>query len=311
MSRLAIVIPTYNNLPELRRCLAALEQQSFKDFTAYVCVDGSTDGTWEYLMQVQLPFLQALRYPDGKNRGRSAARNLVLPYLSKHEWLVFLDSDSIPLPDWLEQFMAAAPTSEEVLLGQILYFSEDNPNPWAEYLQWREKKRGLTVPRSFHFVPINAMVPAQAFLKLGGMDEKIRRYGLEDAELGYRLSEAGLKFRYVPAARVWSLVQYKPLSGIIRLYDMAQHNLPYLHQKHPRSREEMFGGKWLYLPTYRLFLQMLFQPMIARWILRKLEKYPRPMRRWAVRYLVAYAIGRGFWRKKLSLPPLKAERPSP
>ncbi|MCX8112274.1 MAG: glycosyltransferase family 2 protein [Bacteroidia bacterium] len=309
--RIGIVIPTYNNLPELRLCLAALKQQTYTDFTAYVCVDGSTDGTWEYLQQVQLPFLRALTHPDGRNRGRNAARNLILPYLSNHEWLVFLDSDSLPLPDWLESFIRANPTPNEALLGQIIYYAEDNPNPWAEYLRWREKVRAQREPRSPHFITINLLIPARAFLQVGGMDEKIRRHGLGDVELGYRLMQAGLRFRYVAEARVWSHVQQTPAVAVKRLYDMAQHNLAYLHQKHPLSKAELFGGEWLYHPTRRFILRMILRPWIAQRIFRWLHRWPASLRRWGMRYLVLYAVARGFWKRKLGLPLSQRERPSP
>lgn len=134
MSAVAVVIPTYNNLAELRYCLAALAQQRYRDFTAYVCVDGSTDETLAYLHAVEeeLPFLRVLTHPDGRNHGRNAARNLALPYLPAHKWVAFLDSDSVPLPDWLEQFLSTPPRPDEVLLGAILYFSQRTPIPGSD-----------------------------------------------------------------------------------------------------------------------------------------------------------------------------------
>jgi len=311
VSRIAVVIPTYNNLPELRNCLAALSQQTYTDFTAYVCVDGSTDGTWEYLEQYSPAFVIPLRHPDGRNRGRNAARNLVLPYLSRHEWLAFLDSDSLPLPDWIEQFMRADPSPNEVLLGQILYLSRDNPNPWTEYLRWRESLRARRTLHSYHFMTGNALISAQAFSSMGGMDEKIRRHGLGDVEMGYRLWALGIRFRYVPEAKVWSALQYSPLDVLRRLYDMAQHNLPYLHQKHPHSRDEVFGGKWLYHPARKVLLRMILQPSLAQYLLRKLDKLPPFFQRRAMRYLVLYAVYRGFHRKRLGLPIPKPDRPLP
>lgn len=311
MSRVAIVIPTYNNLPELRACLAALTQQTWTDFTAYVCVDGSTDGTWEYLEAHSPSFVVPLRHADGRNRGRNAVRNLVLPYLSEHQWLAFLDSDSLPLPDWLEQFMRASPSENEVLLGRILYFSEDNPNPWCEYLRWRESVRARVPLRSAHFITINALLPAHVFQELGGMDARIRRHGLGDVELGYRLQAAGLCFRYVPEARVWSRVQQTPLMALTRLYEMGQYNLPYLHDKHPASRGEVFGGKWLHDKSRRFLLRGLLHPAFAMAALRWLERLPAPMQRWVMRYLVLYAVARGFWRKKLHLPIPRREYPRP
>ncbi|MCS7296853.1 MAG: glycosyltransferase family A protein [Bacteroidia bacterium] len=311
MSRVAVVIPTYNNLSELRLCLAALTQQTYQDFTAYVCVDGSTDGTQQYLQQVSHPNVVMLQHGDGRNHGRNATRNLILPYLERHEWVAFLDSDSLPLPTWLEAFFAVQPLPSEVLLGRILYFSEDNPHPWVIYLRWREQVRASQMAGPRHFITINAFMPAEVMRRIGGMDPNIKRYGLGDVEFGYRLAAAGMRFRYIAAATVWSRVQQSLSEALIRLYDMAQHNLPYLHQKHPSSRDELFGGKWLYQSSRRFLLQLFMQPFIARWILQKVEGKPAFIQRWLVRYLVFYAVARGFWKRKLGLPPLKRLRPFP
>jgi GT2 family glycosyltransferase len=37
-------------------------------------------------------------------------------------------------------------------------------------------------------------------VELAGFDERIRRYGLEDIEFGYRLARAGARIRYLPEA---------------------------------------------------------------------------------------------------------------
>ena len=44
-----IIIATYNNLEELTKCLKSFEKQTYKEFNVFVCVDGSTDGTLNYL----------------------------------------------------------------------------------------------------------------------------------------------------------------------------------------------------------------------------------------------------------------------
>ncbi|MCX7607057.1 MAG: glycosyltransferase [Bacteroidia bacterium] len=310
MSSVALIIPTYNNLPELRRCLAALTQQTYTDFTAYVCVDGSTDETLPFLEKYAPPFVRTLTHPDGRNRGRNATRNLALPYLSSHQWVAFLDSDSIPLPDWLENFFAASPQTDEVLLGKIIYFSHENPNIWKSYLAWREKMRSRHALSHKNFITINAFLSCQALLQVGGMDTQMRKHGLGDVELGWRLQAAGYRFRYIATARVWSTVQQTPLQALIRLYDMARHNLPYLHRKHSETRHSLFGGIWLTHPSRKLLLRPWLSPLIARALLRTPSLYPKWIVRWVMRYLVFYAVARGFWGLRLGLPPLERESPS-
>ncbi|MCS7162281.1 MAG: glycosyltransferase [Bacteroidia bacterium] len=312
MAAVAVVIPTYNNLPELRQCLEALDQQTYKDFVAYVCVDGSTDGTWTYLEKYRPAFVEALTHPDGKNHGRSAARNLALSFLSKHTWVAFLDSDSVPTPGWLEAFLAAGPQPNEVLLGHTLYFAAENPHIWTAYLRWREGRRGMaSPPQPRHFTTANAFLASQLLLQAGGLDKQLRRYGMEDTELGYSLARFGTTFRYVRAASVWKFVSVEVEQALVLLYEAARYNLPYLYAKYPHARQELFGGRWLTQRWRQWLLTPFLLPFWARSALSYLPVAPPFLQKWLVRYLVFYALGRGYWRKHLKLPLVQRLRPSP
>lgn len=94
------MIPTYNRLPILQKCLAALEGQRLwredgivRDFEVVVVDDGSTDGTVGFLQEraAQLPHVRLLRQRHAgataaRNRGVAAARGGVI---------VFIDSDLV------------------------------------------------------------------------------------------------------------------------------------------------------------------------------------------------------------------------
>jgi len=300
----AVVMPTYNNLSQLRVALQALDQQTYRDFVVYVCVDGSTDGTLGYLERHAPPFVRVLIHPDGRNHGRNAARNLALPYLSAHRWVAFLDSDSVPLPDWLERFLEAEPQPQEVLLGQILYYSETDSNPWMRYQRWREQRRAKGPATFKHFTTGNLLLSAEALLAMGGFDGQIRRHGLDDTELGWRLQEAGYRFRYVSAAKVWSDVSLSLGTVLLRAYEMGRYNLPYLAQKHPAITAHLLGGKWLYQPWRRAVLRVIFGLTGTRRLIRGLLGLPPVWQRWGVRYLLFQAVARGYWglRSPVRLP---------
>ena len=88
-----VIIPTFNNLPDLKQCLEGFSKQTFKDFRVIVCVDGSTDGTNEYLDSEKFEFsLLKLTHPNGINMGRDETRNLALPEINS-KFLLFIDSD--------------------------------------------------------------------------------------------------------------------------------------------------------------------------------------------------------------------------
>jgi len=301
VASVAVVIPTYNNLPELRLCLKALRQQTYKDFVAYVCVDGSSDGTMEYLNSRPYAFVEVLTHPDGRNHGRSAARNLVLPHLHRHKWVAFLDSDSIPLPNWLESFCTAFESAEEVLLGRILYYAPYGPNPWNEYRLWRASLHVRQAEKlNFrHFCSISSFLLAEALRQVGGFDGAIRRHGLGDVELGWRLAEAGMRFRLVSEAKVWSASQQTPAQALIRYYKMGRFNLPYLYQKHPPIQAHLYGGRWLSRPFYKFLAKAMYALLRPSWVYAWLRHAPTWIQVRFLHYLVLYAILLGHERKQL------------
>ena len=88
----------------MQAALKSVLAQTYPDFEAIVVDDGSTDGTGEVLQQ-----LISLQGGNGKlvqyffqpNQGQSAARNRGIDE-ARGEWVAFLDSDDVWLPEKLE-----------------------------------------------------------------------------------------------------------------------------------------------------------------------------------------------------------------
>ena len=93
--RLSVVIPTYNRVERLTKVLSALAKQTVArcEFEVIVVSDGSTDGTDEYLENVDLPY--RLVYSRQPNTGPSAARNHGTR-LATGEIVLFIDDDVLP-----------------------------------------------------------------------------------------------------------------------------------------------------------------------------------------------------------------------
>jgi glycosyltransferase involved in cell wall biosynthesis len=87
-------------LPDAVRSVLA---QSFESFELLVVDDGSLDDTVERLAPISDPRLRVLRQ---ENRGRCAARNAGAAE-GRGTYVVFLDSDDLALPSWLEQHRRA------------------------------------------------------------------------------------------------------------------------------------------------------------------------------------------------------------
>lgn len=96
------MIPTYNRVRYLKQALDSVLGQTFKDFDIIVVDDNSTDGTKELVVS----YGGNIRYVSQENRERGAARNNGIRN-SDSEYIAFLDSDDMWLPDHLEVCLKA------------------------------------------------------------------------------------------------------------------------------------------------------------------------------------------------------------
>jgi GT2 family glycosyltransferase len=204
MIELSVVIPTYNRLETLRRCLAALDLQTLdrERFEIIVVDDGSTDGT-----RAEMQLRQDIRFlMQPHNGGPSAARNAGVR-AAAGAWVLFMGDDIIAPPAFLEQHLAAhaeVPGEEVVVLGYTPWGPNQPVSPLMRYLfdgrsfqQFRYY--AITdpdhVPYKF-FYTCNLSVGRDFMLKCGLFDEELRYAYGEDTELAYRLARHGLRIIY-------------------------------------------------------------------------------------------------------------------
>ena len=94
---ISVVIPTYNRLPILKKCLDALEKQILNDkiqnFEIVIVDDGSTDETVSWLRN-NFETYPHLRLFEQSHGGPALGRNLGVES-SKGEIIVFIDSDLV------------------------------------------------------------------------------------------------------------------------------------------------------------------------------------------------------------------------
>ena len=98
----SVIIPTYNRAALVKEAVASVLAQTWREFELIVVDDGSTDDTPEALA----PYASRIRLLRRENRGGvSAARNAGMA-AARGEWLAFLDSDDLWLPEKLARQMA-------------------------------------------------------------------------------------------------------------------------------------------------------------------------------------------------------------
>lgn len=103
---ISIIIPVYNCISSLSRCVASIQNQTFKDWEILLVDDGSTDGSASMCDYVASSD-NRIRVLHKSNDGVSSARNMGLDH-AKGEYVMFCDSDDWVESKWCQQLYFAA-----------------------------------------------------------------------------------------------------------------------------------------------------------------------------------------------------------
>lgn len=211
LSRVSVVVVSYNTQDKLRQCLAAIEP----DHEVIVVDNASSDGSPEMVYR-DFPRVKLIR--NRNNRGFGAANNQGIEAASR-ELVLFLNSDAYAFPGAIN-LLANQFTSPSVVGagGQLLNPDGSRQNSsansltlWAVFCEqtlleklypnisflspyWNSQKLGDRTSAVEQVMGACLMIrPRERF------DERFFLY-CEDTELCYRLRRHG-KIYYVPAAR--------------------------------------------------------------------------------------------------------------
>lgn len=233
-----VVIPTYNNLEELRKCIDGFVTQTFSDFRIIVCVNGYEDGTLEYLYETEFPLtIIVCEHANKKNNGRPANRNLSLGHISA-TYICFFDSDLVPHPNLLRAHLDLLNSYDCVSAGGVKYL--DKNNDWAQYLTTRgayKFKDKAEIPFKY-FNTQNIAFNAFYFTQLNGFDAKINSYGGDDTEFSYRLHKQYTIPTIKNGDAVAEGIMNKTLkNALFQMREFGSSSLPYIINKHPEFKE--------------------------------------------------------------------------
>ncbi|UCC96567.1 MAG: glycosyltransferase [Phycisphaerales bacterium] len=116
----SVCIPTYNRRDYLKETLDSILAQTYKDCEIVIVDDGSTDGTEQMIEQLGIP----VTYHWQPNSGDAAARNKLIE-LARGEYISFIDSDDLLLPDAIERMVRVMETETEDVIVYGSYYRID------------------------------------------------------------------------------------------------------------------------------------------------------------------------------------------
>ena len=103
---ISVIVPVYNTLKYLPKCVDSITAQTWKNLEILLVDDGSTDGTGALCDELAAKDSRIKVYHK-KNGGSSSARNLGIEK-ARGEYLGFVDSDDYIEPDMYERLAEAA-----------------------------------------------------------------------------------------------------------------------------------------------------------------------------------------------------------
>jgi len=198
----SIVIPTYNRLPILTKCLQSLEIQEFnhEDIQGYEIIlvdDGSTDGTLDWLSAHKEDFPHVHSFIQD-HAGPAAARNLGVEK-AQGDTIIFIDSDLVVLKGFLQAHTDALLLGKKQL-GSDRFFTYGAVINTCNFDHPTAEPYKITDFSAAFFATGNVAIPKHWLEAAGLFDTEFQLYGWEDLELGVRLKKLGLQLIKCPAA---------------------------------------------------------------------------------------------------------------
>ncbi|WP_274789853.1 glycosyltransferase family 2 protein [Roseovarius tolerans] len=252
MPEIAIIIPHYNDVVRLERCLCALQENDLSGCEILVVDNASTQS----LTKVQEKFPD-IRFVTEPEKGAAAARNRGVQETSA-PCLMFIDADCVAAPDWVTVGRSVADKAD--LIGGRVEVFDETPPP-------RSGAEAFEAVFAFDF---RHYIEAQGFSGTGNLitrrdvfeDVGPFRGGVsEDTDWSFRATDKGYQLIYEDRLRVGH---------------PSRQDWPALRTKWRRLTQEQFGLK-VQGPKTRLLwvIKALAMPLSAIAHLPKVLRSPK------------------------------------
>lgn len=216
----SVITPVYNAGKYLDRTLNSVFHQTYKNIEIVLVDDQSKDNSAEIIKEYQKMHPEIVYFLQPENKGAGYARNKALE-LAKGQYVAFLDSDDIWKPEKVEK--------------QVRLLKENNASfcfTAIEMIDSTDKviknKRKVKAVIDYGFLLSNTMIPTSGVmvdrrvkgdfrmhLRRGGQDyatwlrllrDGSKAYGLNEALVGYRISEGSLSSNKIKSIRqIWEI----------------------------------------------------------------------------------------------------------
>lgn len=208
----SVIVPVHNNFVDTILCIASiLEHECDASYEIIVADDASTDATTEIVRSIggvvkHVHQKENLGFLLNCNAAAAKATGKVV---------VFLNNDTLVLPRWLDELLAPIESIDKVgLVGSKLLnwdgtLQEAGGIFWEDGSAWNFGRGQDPLAPQFNYLKdvdycsgAAIAIPTSIWKQVGGFDEAFTPAYCEDADLAFRLRDAGYRTLYNPASAV-------------------------------------------------------------------------------------------------------------
>jgi len=193
----SIVIVTHNRIKTLKLAIKSILRQSYRNLEVIVVDDHSTDGTYEYLLNVMHhtphPLIKVIK--TQRELLPSAARQIGF-YVAKGEFILYLDDDCILAKDSVERLVKVLSLYSDIgavgpavydLYGRLLHCG-GKTFPYFRWLKPRQNEGKDVELIDCDFLPSTAIMLRRDILaKINGWNYKDFPWHAEEVDLCMRI----------------------------------------------------------------------------------------------------------------------------
>lgn len=262
MIKTALVIPVHNRKETTLKCLRSLSRidKTGLDVRIFIVDDGSTDGTSDAIRS-EFPDAEiikgdgTLHYAAGTNRGIEAA----LKWNPAH--FVLMNDDAVFHEYFLQSLINTAKSNPRSVVGALLLLWDEPHKVFQVGLKWQTRRGGWQVPEDMTAFSVSrepfevecivgncVLLPVEAVLECGLMDEKHFPHGWGDAQYTTKMRKMGWKLLVDPKSYVWCEPNTYP-QPLHKLSVRDNFRILFANDKHPANLKRQFAARWYSAPT--------------------------------------------------------------
>lgn len=202
----SILVVNFNSGCHLKTCIDSLKAQTCENFEAIILDNASSDASIERAKKAVGDDLRFLMIEETRNLGFAKGNNRAAEH-AHADWIITLNPDAFPEPDWLENLLAAARAQPQIVhFGSTQYVAHQpelldgaGDRYFMAGIPWRDRSttridfaraKGQNTFETFAACAAAAMYRADILRAVGGFDERFFCF-VEDVDLGFRLRLQG------------------------------------------------------------------------------------------------------------------------